>query len=71
MHPAHRRSRRWPDNWLQGATALGFGRRWIDAHVATARALGKPLVLEARQGQGQGLRRGWGKPAVWLRAAGP
>ena len=34
----------WPDNWQRWD--LPFGKDWIDGHIAGARALGKPLVLE-------------------------
>eukprot|EP00899_Mesostigma_viride_P027382 jgi/Mesvir1/7829/Mv11770-RA.1 len=39
----------WPDNWFPIADIerkLKLMRMWMDAHMDTARALGKPLVLE-------------------------
>jgi hypothetical protein len=34
----------WPDNWQRWD--LPFGKDWIEGHIAGARQLGKPLVLE-------------------------
>lgn len=34
----------WPDNW--GRTDLDFGKIWMNGHLAQARLLGRPLVLE-------------------------
>lgn len=34
----------WPDNWDRND--LDFGAAWINGHLAQARILGKPLLLE-------------------------
>jgi mannan endo-1,4-beta-mannosidase len=36
----------WPTNWGVEGGAPAFLRAWIDAHVADAAALGKPLIFE-------------------------